>query len=120
MDTFDLSHTALEMPPPPSAHASVEERIDFLNQQLDSIGMEKAILNGLHLLGNGRNQRLQGGEQLVCFVVEWWKHSTLTAAQSVSLLATEPFDTATKTPEDSACYLPAFYMQSIYFINFEL
>jgi hypothetical protein len=83
MDTFDLSHTAAEMPPPPSAQASVEERIEFLNQQLDSIGMEKPVLNGLQLLGSGRNQRLLGGAQFVFFVFEWWKHSALHAAHSV-------------------------------------
>jgi hypothetical protein len=65
-DTFNLSHAA---PPllsaplllPPSSNASVDARLDFLHQQLDSFGVDKPILNGLLLLGNGGNARLQGG-----------------------------------------------------------
>jgi hypothetical protein len=61
VDTFDMSHTAAELGPPPDRNASLEERMQFLNQQLDNIGMERAILSGLLLLGSGRTQRLQGG-----------------------------------------------------------
>jgi hypothetical protein len=61
-DTFDMTHTAAELRPPPGQHASLDERMDFLQQQLDSIGMGRAILSGLLLLGGGSNQRIQGGE----------------------------------------------------------
>jgi hypothetical protein len=61
IDTFDLTHTAAPLPPPPALAASEEEKIDFLHQQLDSIGTESAILSGLVLLGSSQHQRLQGG-----------------------------------------------------------
>ena len=46
---------------PPAEAASVDERIDFLHQQLDSIGGDADVLNGLVLLGSGTHERLQGG-----------------------------------------------------------
>jgi hypothetical protein len=65
-DTFNMLYGAgpqLSAPLllPPSSDASVDARIDFLHQQLDSFGVDKPILNGLLLLGNGGNARLQGG-----------------------------------------------------------
>jgi hypothetical protein len=60
------THTAAPMAPPPSPGASVEEKINFLHQQLDSIGLESTILSGLVLLGSSPNQRLQGGVLAVC------------------------------------------------------
>jgi hypothetical protein len=56
-----MSHTAAELRPPPDINASVEDRMEFLHKQLDSIGMERAILCGLLLLGSSRTQRIQGG-----------------------------------------------------------
>ena len=38
--------------------------MDFLHQQLDCIGLEMPILNGVLLLGSGTHQRLQGGALL--------------------------------------------------------
>jgi hypothetical protein len=61
VDTFDMSHTAVELRAPPSAHAPLEERMEFLQQQLNSIGTARAVLGGLLPLGRGRCQRLQGG-----------------------------------------------------------
>jgi hypothetical protein len=61
VDTFDMSHTATVLRPPPAADAPAEEKMEFLQQQLDSIGMERPILNGLLLLGSGVKERLQGG-----------------------------------------------------------
>ena len=61
VDTFDLSHTVAAQMDPPAAEAPVEDHMDFLQQQLDSIGMERPILNGLLLLGSSGYQRLQGG-----------------------------------------------------------
>jgi hypothetical protein len=55
-----MSYTAAELRPP-DRNASVEERMEFLHRQLDSIGTERAILSGLLLLGSGRTERLQGG-----------------------------------------------------------
>jgi hypothetical protein len=61
VDTFDMSHTAAELRQPPDLNSPEEERMEFLHQQLDSIGMERAISSGLLLLGSGRTQRIQGG-----------------------------------------------------------
>ena len=61
VDTFDLSHTAASLMPPPASDAPAQVHMDFLHQQLDSIGVERPILDGLLLLGSGTHQRLQGG-----------------------------------------------------------
>ena len=60
-DTFDIEHTAAPLLPPPSCNAPLTHRVDFLQQQLDSIGTDTPILDGLVLLGSGYNERLQGG-----------------------------------------------------------
>lgn len=64
VDTFDISRTRAALLPPPAGNATVDEKMDFLHQQLDGIGTEMIILNGLVLLGHGDNERLQGGTQL--------------------------------------------------------
>ena len=61
MDTFDLQHTAVSVLPPPAGNASLEDKMEFIRQQLDDIGLEKPVLNGLLLLGNGVKERIQGG-----------------------------------------------------------
>ena len=61
VDTFDLANTAAAPMSPPAVGAPVEDHMDFLHQQLDSIGTETPILNGLLLLGSSGHQRLQGG-----------------------------------------------------------
>ena len=66
VDTFDLSHTAAALMPPPVAGAPVEAHMDFLQQQLDCIGVERPILDGLLLLGDGGHQRRQGGALPLC------------------------------------------------------
>jgi hypothetical protein len=66
VDTFDLSHTAAPLGPPPEMAASVEEKIEFLHQQLNSIGPESAVISGLVLLGSSQHQRLQGGALPEC------------------------------------------------------
>jgi hypothetical protein len=76
VDTFDLSRTAAPLAPPPALAASVEEKMDFLHQQLDSIGPESSILSGLVLLGSSQNQRLQGGAISACIRVEKSTHAT--------------------------------------------
>ena len=61
-ETFDFYKTVnMTRTPPPAAGSPVEDHMDFLHQQLDSIGMERPMLNGLLLLGSSGNQRLQGG-----------------------------------------------------------
>ena len=60
-DTFDMSYTAAPVMQPPEAHAPVHVRMDFMHQQLDSLGQEKAFLGDLISLGDGDNERLQGG-----------------------------------------------------------
>jgi hypothetical protein len=66
VDTFDMSHTAAELRLPPDYNAPLEDRMEFLHQQLDSIGMERAIFSGLLLLGSGRTERIQGGASSTC------------------------------------------------------
>ena len=64
VDTFDLTHTAVAgggLLEPPTDGASHDGRVDFLHQQLDCIGTETDVLNGLVLLGGGTHERLQGG-----------------------------------------------------------
>lgn len=61
VDTFDMSQTAAALLEPPTADATREDSIDFLHQQLDSIGAQRDILEGLVLLGSGSHERLQGG-----------------------------------------------------------
>ena len=64
VDTFDLTQSVVagvSLLHPPAEAASVDERIDFLHQQLDSIGGDADVLNGLVLLGSGTHERLQGG-----------------------------------------------------------
>jgi hypothetical protein len=56
-----MTYTAVQLRPPSSPQTDLEGRMEFVQQQLDSIGTEKTILSGLRLLGSGRNQRLQGG-----------------------------------------------------------
>lgn len=46
---------------PPDAAAPVDEKMEYLQYQLDCIGRERTILNGLVMLGGGRYERLQGG-----------------------------------------------------------
>ena len=61
VDTFDMVHTVVPLPHAPPENAPIEYKMDFLHRQLDEIGMDHAILNGLVLLGGGGHQRLQGG-----------------------------------------------------------
>jgi hypothetical protein len=44
--------------------------MEFLHQQLNSIGPESPVLSGLLLLGSSQNQRLQGGVLSVCIRVQ--------------------------------------------------
>ena len=70
VDSIDLTNMAGPLMPPPGAKASVDDWIDFLHQQLNIIGTERPILDGLFLLGAGGNQRLQGGVKLeICMHV---------------------------------------------------
>lgn len=61
VDTFDMSETAPILLQPPSPKASLEKKMDFLQQQLDSFGIDKPALPDLVFLGNGERERLQGG-----------------------------------------------------------
>ena len=61
VDTFDLSHTVATQMAPPAVGAPVEDLLEFLQQQLNAVGMETPILDGLLLLGSSGHQRLQGG-----------------------------------------------------------
>lgn len=61
VDTFDLPRTAGPLMSRPAPNAPVDVKIDFLQQQLDQLGVEQPILGHLVLLGRGSNLRLQGG-----------------------------------------------------------
>ena len=61
VDTFDMVTTVVPLPHPPPDNAKIEDKMDFLHRQLDEIGSNRTILNGLTLLGCGGHQRLQGG-----------------------------------------------------------
>ena len=50
---------------PPAENADTSTIIDFVNNQLDRIGTEREILDGLRLLGRGRSDGLQGGTALL-------------------------------------------------------
>eukprot|EP00892_Ulva_mutabilis_P004372 jgi/Ulvmu1/2306/UM013_0154.1 len=54
---------------PPPAGASTQERLDFIQQQLDGFGTVLEILEGLRLSGLGPTCRLQGGQSVVQFAV---------------------------------------------------
>jgi hypothetical protein len=45
--------------PPPDASSSL--KVEFLHQQLDTLGMDAEIIPGLLLLSGGNDERLQGG-----------------------------------------------------------
>jgi hypothetical protein len=64
VDTFDMSYAEATQMRAPDGNASLEEKMDFLQQQLDCVGTERPILDGLVLLGNGINERLEGGALL--------------------------------------------------------
>ena len=61
VDTFDMVHTVVPLPHPPPENAPIADKMGFLHRQLDEIGVDRTILNGLALLGGGGHQRLQGG-----------------------------------------------------------
>lgn len=56
-----MTHTQQGLMAPPGQKASVDDQMDFLHQQLDSLGMDTPILNGLVMLGCTGYERLQGG-----------------------------------------------------------
>ena len=56
-----MVQTAATLLSPPAQNSPIDQKMDFLQQQLDSIGTETPILDGLVLLGKGDNDRLQGG-----------------------------------------------------------
>lgn len=45
---------------PPAEDATPDQRKDFVQYQLDCIGSDRPILDGLLLLGSGGHERLQG------------------------------------------------------------
>lgn len=57
--TFDEPTTGGRSPPKPGA--STEDRLDFIQHQLDGFGTVMEILEGLRLVGLGPSCRLQGG-----------------------------------------------------------
>jgi hypothetical protein len=56
-----MRYTTDGLLPPPPANASSAEKIDFLHQQLDSMGVDAEILPNLFLLGGSGTERMQGG-----------------------------------------------------------
>lgn len=62
-DTFNLTHTVqvVELLPKPGDKASLDEKFDFLHQQLDSFGRDLPVFDDLVLLGGSSSERMQGG-----------------------------------------------------------
>lgn len=59
MDTLDSMSNVLLIPA--KQGADVSEAVDILNQQLDDMYQMKVTLDGLILLGDGIDQRFEGG-----------------------------------------------------------
>lgn len=71
-DTFDIVQTVRTQMPPPPPGAPVDQHMEFLHQQLDSLGSDRPLLDGLVLLGDGDNERLQGGAVAACRKLHTW------------------------------------------------
>lgn len=59
-DTFEIDHTkpvVVGLSAPPPSNAPTDERIDYVHDQLESLGPDAEVLNGLVLCGG----RLKGG-----------------------------------------------------------
>ena len=82
-----------EMPTltPPSDGAPVEQKKDFVHYQLDLIGTETSLLGGLHQLGDGCHERLQGGAPC--------SHPSSTPMHALPCIL---FDTRTSSPTHQA------------------
>ena len=59
MDSADFSNLRTMEPPP--KNCSVKDTMEFVEYQLNRIGRETEILDGLLPLGAGRTERLKGG-----------------------------------------------------------
>lgn len=66
-DTFDLTHTVAPLLPPPGPGASLDDKVDFLQQQLDSFGLDMPIFDDLLSLGSSPTERRQGGGHIFSF-----------------------------------------------------
>lgn len=64
-NTFDVSTNVAPLLPPPGAAAANDAKLEFLHQQLDSLGTEKPAIQDLVLLGNTGRERRQGGVHFV-------------------------------------------------------
>lgn len=60
-DTCDLTYTVAPLMPPPGADAAPDEKMEFLQQQLDSFAPGQAIIDDLLSLGSSDTERRQGG-----------------------------------------------------------
>lgn len=70
MDSFtSTDFSKLRTMKPPDAKASGKDIIEFVKYQLDRIGRDVEILDGLLLLGAGRTERLEGGAATSCSCV---------------------------------------------------
>lgn len=68
-DTFDMTRTDVSLLPPPGPDASIDEKMDFLQQQLDSYGTKTPIFDDLLSLGSAETERRQGGQAVVQMAV---------------------------------------------------
>lgn len=73
-DTFDLTRTVpvRHLLSPPGPNASAEDRVDFLQQQLDSLEEGQPVIEDLLSLGGSSSERRQGGVALLrnCVLVD--------------------------------------------------
>lgn len=60
-DTSNMSFTVATLLPPPKDDATADDKMDFLHQQLDSVGTDKPAINDLVMMGCGDRERIQGG-----------------------------------------------------------
>lgn len=59
--TFVKPYDSFSLMPPPGPEASHDDKVDFIQQQLDSFGSDVPIFDDLLSLGSGDNERREGG-----------------------------------------------------------
>ena len=60
-NTCDMPYDSVSLMPPPGPKASHDDKVDFIQQQLDTFGADIPIFDDLVSLGSGDSERRQGG-----------------------------------------------------------
>lgn len=79
MDSMSSDLSRIKSMAPPAKGAGVKDVIEFVKYQLDRIGQDTEILDGLLLLGAGRTERLEGGVSLHCINTHYYVFNMLLA-----------------------------------------